>query len=265
MKASDIYNAWAPTNGTWSPWVKPVLFAESHRAYVERRAGLDPFPEVPKWFDDEVQRPLEERAESIPHDYRSAHAPRDVALVIDLPSDQGVKLGAALSSRAFRPVPLYNAAPGPRAIVAVGPIIGALERAVPYLAEIPAAAAPAFLLDASRNGEGVRVGPGLFDNRSICRSSDFPSAERLQSAGVRRIVILCDAVQDDLRSVALEWQSAGLEIWLKRPSQRRPAVPERLRRPWFGERMWIEFRHAVRKPGADGLYGKMINEPSSSS
>ncbi|MDB6111534.1 MAG: hypothetical protein JWR69_3284, partial [Pedosphaera sp.] len=27
MNKEDIYKVWAPADGVWSPWVKPVLFA----------------------------------------------------------------------------------------------------------------------------------------------------------------------------------------------------------------------------------------------
>lgn len=264
MKAIDIYNAWAPADGPWSPWVKPVLFAERHRADVVRESRWEPFPGLPAWFDEEVMRALDEPKNAGPHAYRSEHRLRDVALVVDLPSDEGVKFGLAITTHGFRPVPLYNAAPGPplQAIVNVWPIMEALERGVARIAEVPASAPPAFLLDFERGGERAFVRTGLFDNRSICRSSDFPSVERFKSSGIRRIVLLCEALRDDLRSIALEWQSGGLELWLKRPSHREPAAPTRLRRPWLGKRLLVEWRHAFLTARADGLYGRVVEESS---
>ena len=59
----------------------------------------------------------------------------NVAVVLDLPGADGVWTGVALAARGYRPVPLYNAVPGPTtgvwigafaSLVDVAPILAAL-------------------------------------------------------------------------------------------------------------------------------------------
>lgn len=262
-KAIEAYRAWAPRDGRWTPWVKPVLFAVVHRRLFgvarEEARGL---PSLPTWFEEEVMAPLERRATT--HGYREAPKVHNVALVIDLPSTEGTRLGVAATALGFRPIPLYNAAPGPRPIVDVAPIMNALEDGARFLGEVPLAAPPAFLLDANRMGSAPPF-DALFDNRSICRASDFPSAAMLLEDGIRRVLLLCDAIRDDLQPIALAWQQAGLEVWWKRPSERRPAAPIALREAWFGRRLWRAVVDHVRAPRADGSFGHLVNRPSGGS
>src|ERR1043166_8208987 len=106
-----------------------------------------------------------------------------VALVLDLPGDEGVWVGLALATRGYRAVPLYNALPlplvlrtldppsqHPLAAVDVLPIITVLRQSAQELARIsmPPDAPPAFLLDANRHGGGSPILPDQFDNRSVC-------------------------------------------------------------------------------------------------
>jgi hypothetical protein len=99
----------------------------------------------------------------------------------------GTRLDPETSADGFRPIPLDNALPSPVAIVDVRPLIEVLAHAAEPLASFPSAAHPAFLLDANRMGLGRQVRPGLFDNRAICRGSDFPSVERFHQAGIGRV------------------------------------------------------------------------------
>lgn len=264
MKRADIHRAWAPADGPWTPWVKPVLFAALGEDDARAGdSGSEPVPPAPAWFSTEVLAPLEERAVDVAGPYRAARSLHDTAMVIDLPAGDGAELGVALVQHGFRPIPLYNALPSPLAIVEVRPMMDVLVRGAPFLAEVQSSASPAFLLDADRMGLGRSVRPGLFDNRSICRRSDFPSAERFAQAGIRRILLLCDVIREDLEVVALGWQAGGLELWWKRPSARDRASPIALRQPWVGRRIWNQLFRLARRPGADGAYGVLIEEPSS--
>src|SRR5438105_2641443 len=91
MTIDEVYKIWAPEGGTWSPWVKPVLFAHMR--------ALPPAVETPQpgldlsWLDG---------------------AQRNTAYVVDLPGPASVAFAEELVRLGWRPVPLFNAAPGPQ-------------------------------------------------------------------------------------------------------------------------------------------------------
>jgi hypothetical protein len=263
MNPTDIHRAWAPADGAWSPWVKPVLFASLRSEDLpDDKTEL---PSLPEWFLPQVLSPLEERADAV-GPYRDRRKLHDTAIVIDLPAERGASLGVALVPYGFRPIPLYNALPARSTvpIVDVKPILEVLVRGAEHVADASSSAPPAFLLDANRMGRGRTVRPGLFDNRSACRRSDFPTAARFHQAGIRRIVVIADAIQEDLEPIALEWQLAGLELWSKRRWDDDRASPITLRRRWFGHRIWTLARRLAFKQRDDGAYGALIEEPAAS-
>lgn len=134
-----------------------------------------------------------------------------------------------LAPLGYRPVPLYNAAPGPKgtltghmgiqsaslrieptsappppeigpetlpplpiALVNVWNVVNAIAGKTALLKSLalPLDASPAFLLDADRRlGLGAAT-PGRFDNRSISFPTDFPSANLILSCGYRRAVLI---------------------------------------------------------------------------
>lgn len=238
--------------------MKPVLFAAMVRQEPEKLERLA--TEAAEAADEDgLIEDSRDFFRSAPEPSYREHA-RDAAIVVDLPGARAVDAGAALIERGFRPVPLYNALPAQVAIVDVWPIMGALIRHATDVKEAPLAAPPAFLLDADREGDGRgAMHHALFDNRAVCRASDFPSADRLSQSGIRRVLLIADSVRDDLLSVALAWQAAGLEIWWKNAATDTPAERVTLRLPWLGRRLWKGFvRLARREPNADGTYGRMI-------
>ena len=89
MNREEIYSVWAPREGLWSRWVKPVLFSVMGEAALPGGAGATP---------DVSWVPSPES---------------NVPLVIDLPGSAGVDWGLAVAALGYRPVPLYNAVPGP--------------------------------------------------------------------------------------------------------------------------------------------------------
>src|SRR5207302_1742431 len=108
--------------------------------------------------------------------------------------------GARISSR-----PALNAVPLPfgepildpltnRAVAAVNvlPIISALRQGAEQLVQLnlPFNAPPAFLLDANRRGDGRKMQPDEFDNRSISFTTDFPSANFLGAHGTQRVMLV---------------------------------------------------------------------------
>lgn len=227
MSPEDMFSVWAPPDGVWSRWAKPVLFA---CADVIPAVFPPPAPaDLPplEWVPDATER---------------------VALVLDLPGALGVELGVALAKRGYRPVPLYNALPGPsgdHALVEVWPILRAMERDVASLAgtPLPPDAPPAFLLDERRAGRPPT--PDLerwFDNRSVSFPTDFPSALFLRERGLSGAVLVWDdgpPPAEDLAHTLLRWQQAGLILRQRRLRSDGPPAPLAVPRPsWFRVAMY---------------------------
>jgi hypothetical protein len=214
MTEDGQFEAWAPRDSPWSPWVKPVLFAHAAGPLL----GDEQLPPAPSldWLGNAD----------------------GTVLVIDLNGPVSVAAGLALAARGFRPVPLFNAVPGPpvaRAKVDVWPIVRALASAAPLLlqAPLPAAAPPAFLLDATRRGAAAREGAD-FDNRSVSFPTDFPSGNLLRSRGFTRAVLVQaeDASpQPDLAHTLRRWQEAGIAIEVKALTLDGPPVPTQVQTP----------------------------------
>jgi hypothetical protein len=279
MRRDAVLNVWAAEGAPWSPWVKPVLFAHmdpdldapaaaSHAAAPHWKEILES-PSASKTRQHESEGP-----------YRSMSSPRDVAVVVDLPGASGVDAGLDLAELGFRPVPLYNAVPGPFAsavdwregsahststvsLVDVVPIVRALAVGASVLAarKLPLDAPPAFLLDAHRCRSAWPASSGRFDNRSMCFVTDFPSAELLVQSGVRRVVLVRASrfgLEDDLAVTLHGWQKHGLEM-------RMHAVDEGGLEPLEIASSWARafkqlFRRATLRPHRLGGFGEMIPE-----
>jgi hypothetical protein len=227
VERDETYEAWAPPDGIWTPWAKPVLFA--HVDAVQPAA-----PVVPTWVREELFL-LDPGAT----DYRAnARAPLP-AVVVDLPGVEGVAAGIALARLGFRPVPLYTAIPGAEALVPMFPVVRALLGSATELRQrrLPANAPPAFLLDSRRAGEGVFVRGGVFDNRSYAFPGDFPSAARLRDAGIGRVILVQTgqpAPREDITATLASWQGAGLPLAVVLADAPDSARPLHVRLPWFG-------------------------------
>jgi len=150
-------------------------------------------------------------------------------------------------------VPLYNALPLPfgepvvdplsgRSVAAVNvlPILEALRKGADQLASInlPVDAPPAFILDANRLGESRKMEPDEFDNRSICFTTDFPSANFLAANGIKGVLFVQRTglqPQKDLAHVLRRWQEAGIFLQrLRLDSEARPASFQVERPSWYG-------------------------------
>ncbi len=213
LSREQTFDLWTPPASAWSSWVKPVLFA-----YL---------PDLAPTQLEEMGEPARDRTEWAPQ------ADGTCLLVIDLPGVRSVKLAEALTHHGYRPVPLFNAVPGPREdpidrvvqpLVDVNGIAKAMQaastRLVDALRALPAQAPPAFVLDADRR-IGRTPEPGAFDNRSVSLPTDFPSAAFLKSRGIARVLLIIEAEhmlssagqpQTDLAHTLLRWQEAGIPI-----------------------------------------------------
>lgn len=263
----DPHRAWAPEDGRWSRWVKPVLFNDIGDGPEDDR--IPAFP-----LDDLEAGILAALGGEGPEaSYRDAPK-KDTALVIDYPGAAGTYLGLAMATHGFRPIPLYNAIPSPAGLVDHEPIIAALVAGAARVSQVPKSAPPAFLLDGARLVGTRTPRPGLFDNRSVCRSSDFPSASMLMSAGISRVFVLTPSIQEDLREVLLEWQREGISLWrlpdddnehLARHLRPKPIpAPFVLEGPNLLRRLvTFVFGNSLPRGRPDGLFGELIVPPSS--
>ena len=248
MRNDEIFDAWAPAESPWSPWVKPVLFAAMTRD--------EPVGDVPECAADLAWAP---------------DASAGTALVLDVPGASGVALGLALARRGYRPVPLYNAISGRGAersvtSVHVEPVIAALAGAASALRAVvlPPGAPPAFLLDSRRRLRREDVDPDEIDldNRTACFASDFPSAGTLRAHGVTAACLVREtglAQAEDLVHAAFRWQEQGLAILVKALDAPDAPAPTTLKPPPAAkrllERMLVAFGLRPFDPHFLGLTG----------
>lgn len=230
MNKDEIFSIWSPDDSLWSPWAKPVLFAHLDSA-LSHSPVAQSFLDV-SWTPDPAQQ---------------------FSLVLDLPGSEGVQLGVALAARGYRPVPLYNAVPLPftarnldpltgRTVCAVDvlPILSALSQGAEQLTRLtlPSDAPPAFLLDANRHGDGRRMLPDEFDNRSVSFTTDFPSANFLQAHGINRVLLVQRSAvlpQSDLAHTLRRWQDGGIVLERIRLDFLSAPEPFEVPRPtWYG-------------------------------
>jgi hypothetical protein len=213
MTDEQAFMAWAPEDSPWSRWAKPVLFAHYYSAADTPSPSENPGP-----------------LSCVPT------AAQRTAVVLDLPGAASVAAGLALASRGYRPVPLFNALPLPAqnpagdpalsslnyAVVDVLPIIAALRDGASQLRSLtlPAEAPPVFLLDANRQGSISGPLQSRFDNRSVCFTTDFPSANFLLAHGISGILLIQQThfqPQPDLLHILCRWQDGGLPLALATP------------------------------------------------
>lgn len=247
----EIFRIWAPPESVWSPWVKPVLFA-----FTDRIFNLSPERSVPRNWD------------WVPR-------PSSTAFILDLPEEEAVLCSLRLAEKGYRPVPLYNALPfaisekvtspssRPASTVHVEPILCALVREAATLEKIhlPPNAPPAFLLDSLRRLARTDIRPGIFDNRSVCFSTDFPSEAFLLEHGIRDVVVVQEALEfaPDLLSALVVWQATGIQIKRKLYRDFEPAVSVKAEPPSFLRKLWLRLRVAVGFHRAElGGFGEIV-------
>lgn len=259
MTKDQIFETWAPRDGRWSPWVKPVLFSFMNRDSTTTSASIFPGLNI------------------------SSFAP-GTPVVIDLPGAESVAAGMALAAHGWQPIPLFNALPGPSAhdrfsedvlagrarpsapppvAVEVDSIVAALRDATPALQalHLSPSAPPAFLLDARRGAPGWKPRFDTFDNRSISFPSDFPSADKLREYGITRILLIQEIAspQKDLMHTLRQWQEGGLTIELLNPGESARPQPCPIRNVTKLGLWWMRFVSFFTLPRARrDVFGRMI-------
>jgi hypothetical protein len=254
MDSSQLFEIWAPPESVWSRWAKPVLFADPRLAFGDQAP-----PAVPAAPPASAPRP------------RGWGDPA-TAFVLDLPGSWSVELGLDLARTGYRPVPLFNGADHPFALVDVRPVYNLLVVGAQELATVSLApeAPPAFLLDVNRQPSAPPpLAPGKFDNRWVVFPQDFPSATFLRSRGVLRVMLLQEKrlgeqPRPDLAHVLRRWQEAGIEIYRQDPAADEPPRPLNVERPSrFRGLLYRALALAGLRRNSAGGFGSVIPQPSS--
>jgi hypothetical protein len=254
MDGSQLFEAWAPQESIWSRWAKPAPFAGAAPVL-----SAQPLPEMPVYEADPGPEPFDQ-------------PPLDTwtAFLVDLPGERSVDAGLTLGRVGYRPVPLFNTAYHPFAIVPVEPILRRLRDGASELRSlaIPANAPPAFLLDSKRLDPSAPAAPGKFDNRWVVFPQDFPSASFLLAQGIRRVVVLQEeALQGkprlDLAHVLERWRQAGVELYVQDPESGMSPRPMQVDRPSaFRSLFYRALTLAGLRRNSAGGFGSVIPIPS---
>lgn len=250
MTARRIQSVWVGRPDRWRRWVKLPLFASTTwdgQARVEGATNEGVYrTEAAPWAARDVAWLVGERA----------------AFLIDLPGAEAVELALVLGAAGVRPVVSINAASADGEVVDMRPVLDRLAEGARFRASFPTDrdAAPAFVLDARRDGRGARIEPGAFDNRWAVFANDLPSAADLDDAHVRVVVIVQDGAEpkDDVRAIAWAYRRGGLDVRIadvrKRTIVAMPGRPQG----------WLSFfadqvrRRFVLRRRWDGSYGRRV-------
>ena len=248
INREEIYLAWAPESSPWSPWVKPVLFAQFIPG--QKLLGF----QLPDLSSSWVP-PLHPKT----------------ALVLDLPGVESVSAGLVVARAGYRPIPLFNCCRG--GLFDVVPVDGLFHGLVGATDELvrlrlPPTTPPAFLLDSTRmTGKGVAT-PGMFDNRWIVLPQDFPSARFLQAQGIEQALLIqhLPAVpKEDLAHVLLRWKEGGIRLQVLTLPPGPPAAELSVSRPrWYKSFFYYLLALAGLRENSAGGFGSIIPEPSQS-
>jgi len=252
MDKLAIFDAWAPADALWSPWVKPAPFAHLPRPLPDLTGAFRPQFDL-AWLT-------------------SAGEPR--AIVADLPGVAAVYFALQLAGRGWQPVSLLNACPatlppgemGPVAsTVDVEALLAVLVASAPELAAHPPppAAPPVFVLDAQRQGPNRRIELGEFDNRSVVFATDFPSAATLRAQGIKQVLVIRDAtlpVGRDLGHALAPWRKAGMEISLVSADGR--PLADTLPATGLLAETWFRFTTWFMRGNPQGGFGAFVPESS---
>ena len=195
-----------------------------------------------------------------------------MAVVVDVPGPEAVRLGMALARRSgHRPILLFNGCAGENEVVPTGELRRALIEATPVLATLPLRddAAPVFLLDNDRLSARSEVAPGQFDNRWLVFAQDFPSANFLRSRGITGVLLIQPHVnrapQEDLAHVLRRWQEDGLLLSVTSAvlGEGTKTQPLQVARPSSFRALWQRAMALIglRRNGAGG-FGSVVPMPS---
>lgn len=243
----------------WSPWAIPVPFAQIVCVPMDLEKDLDGLDAFAHGLALES----------------------DLAVVVDLPGADAIRMGLALALRGFRPVPVIDGSPGPDILgtsqsvfagspftVSAGSTAVDMRQTMRWLCigaellptlEIAANAAPVFMLDALRTGRTSNPGAETFDNRWKTFPQDFPSARFLKEHGIRRALLVQDVAaqpSEDLAHVLLRWQEEEIVLYVSSAAACGGMESIRINRPSQFRKLWHRALALIGlRRGAGGGFG----------
>lgn len=196
MTGKDIFKIWAPVGAKWVDWVRPVPFIgikEKTKLYTVTDFIISDIKYINK---------LDE----------------NTAIIVDLPSSDGIKEGLGLAKLGFRPIPLYNGTNGEQGAISIlnnqeietDLIYGALELKKIHIRDD---APPAFLLDSNRTHR-FKMNVSVFDNSWDIYSQDMPSVEFFKQNNINKIIVRGEKIQRDLKRILYKFQKENIQILL---------------------------------------------------
>ena len=195
MTDKEIYDIWAPKGKKWTDWVRPVPFLGMHE-HSKKYAYSQSLIPVTSFAGMDIS---------------------DIAVIVDLPGADSVRVAISLAKEGFRPIPIFNGTlepQGARATVDNHTVGDALYALAKQLMQIPIKedAPPAFLADENRLLR-YKMEEGLFDNSWDVYPQDLPSAQYLIENGINKVVILGNGVSKDIKKIVYGYQKKGLVIF----------------------------------------------------
>lgn len=197
MTAKEVYRLWAPKDVDWVDWVRPVPFVT-----------IDSLAMVNEGIPLNSTLPVVQYQEELD---------KKTAIIVDLPGDEGIRMGIALGKLGIRPIPIYNgtlAQQGARATVDSGMISVALVKWASELGTltIAADAPPAFLIDRNRLNR-YKMEEAIYDNSWDLYPQDMPSAQYIIDKGITRVLVIGGrSVARDLKKILKPYQDKGIHL-----------------------------------------------------
>ena len=200
--------ALAPSRPGLKPWYVPTLFQSLIGPQaVMLRAVVRPVhtPEM----SDAYGKGL-----AVRDLFEQAGAPKDTAIVVDVPGPRAVAIATALADR-YEPVFTFGNWPHPDGVVRSQETLAATVYFRPCLERAAAARAadapPVFVLDADRLAPYVDA-TGAFDNRYTVR---LPDPAQLAALGIKHVLYVTEdgaAERDDLVQPFVDLQRGGVDV-----------------------------------------------------
>lgn len=195
MTGEEIYKIYAPNGAKWTEWIRPVPFV-----------AIDTYDRKPSsnWLDRKAMF-LEE--------YQ-----KDTAIFVDLPGKESIEISIDLAHIGYRPIPLFNGTDeqkGSQCTTATYIVESCLINGAEKLKNIKLKSDtnPAFLLDSYRTNR-YRAKESIFDNTWDLYAQDIPSLKYFKENGIRKIIVVGNTIQRDLRKIFFEFQNMGIEFYL---------------------------------------------------
>ena len=193
MEVKDIYKIWAPEGCKWVEWVRPVPF------FFIKKYNHNEFYNILDLKNIFIDKYLE-----------------DTAIFVDLIGARSIEFGIALSKIGYRPIPIFNGSDPNIGTIGISDnelLEEALITGSMKLKElkIKKDANPVFLLDSVRT-QRYRKSFSVFDNSWDLYGQDIPSYDYFKNNGIKKIIVVSDTIQRDLRKIFFKFKDMDFFI-----------------------------------------------------